>query len=603
MLLFDTLIRQMLPPYGGSWVHAPNFERLAKRSVVFDHCYGASMPCLPARRELHTGRYNFLHRSWGPLERFDDSMPEMLKRHGIYTHFISDHPQYWEESGSGYHTKFSTFEFFRGQAGDPWKGHVEDPDPPETLKQVRGAGWRQDWVNREYMVHEVDHPQTRVFDAGLEFIHTNRNQERWLLFIDAFDPHEPFFSYNDYQKFYTHDYTGPHFDWPDYRRVTEEPAVVEHLRCEYAALLTMCDSSLGRVLDAMDDLAMWDDTMLIVFTDHGLLLGEHDWWGKNVQPWYDETIHTPLFIWDPRGGARGQKRQSLVQTIDLVPTVLEFFEVEPTAHMQGASLRDTIAHDAPIRKSALFGVFGGHVCITDGRYVYMRASKDESNQPLFEYTLMPAPFSVSFSIEALRQSEFVEPFSFTKGLRTLRVPGTPFYHASPWSFGSLLFDLQADPGQHHPMVDDELELRMAQLLVELLRSSDAPVEQFARLGLPPESDVTEAHLLVRAQWAQVELSQEPIPTSTQFPQGGFDVMTPLSTLLADPDAAQIIRSQAPDLAAMTGPLGDVARELRLIDLAAMPWWLRRPQLERIATELSQLSGERETNGGIGDRTV
>ena len=62
----------------------------------------------------------------------------------------------------------------------------------------------------------------------------------------------------------------------------------------------MCDASLGRVLDVMDELDLWDDTMLIVCTDHGFLLGEHGWWAKMVQPWYDENIHTPLFIWDPR---------------------------------------------------------------------------------------------------------------------------------------------------------------------------------------------------------------------------------------------------------------------------------------------------------------
>ena len=68
LLMFDSLNRRMLPPYGGDWVHAPNFQRLARRTVTFDNCYIGSMPCMPARREFHTGRYNFMHRSWGPLE-------------------------------------------------------------------------------------------------------------------------------------------------------------------------------------------------------------------------------------------------------------------------------------------------------------------------------------------------------------------------------------------------------------------------------------------------------------------------------------------------------------------------------------------------------
>ncbi len=115
MVMFDTLNRRHLPPYGCDWVHAPNFQRLADRAVTFDNCYSASMPCMPARRELHTGRYNFLHRAWGPLEPFDDSMPELLKEHGVYTHLASDHQHYFEDGGATYHTRYSSWEFARAR--------------------------------------------------------------------------------------------------------------------------------------------------------------------------------------------------------------------------------------------------------------------------------------------------------------------------------------------------------------------------------------------------------------------------------------------------------------------------------------------------------
>jgi len=105
MLMYDSLNRRFLPPYGDQEVHAPNFRRLAERTVTFDNCYVGSMPCMPARRELHTGRYNFLHRSWGPLEPFDLSMPEILRHHGVSTHLISDHQHYWEDGGATYHQR------------------------------------------------------------------------------------------------------------------------------------------------------------------------------------------------------------------------------------------------------------------------------------------------------------------------------------------------------------------------------------------------------------------------------------------------------------------------------------------------------------------
>ena len=127
MVMFDSLNRRMLPNYGGDWVHAPNFARLASRTVTFDNCYGGSMPCMPARREMHTGRYNFLHRSWGPLEPFDDSVPAMLTAAGVHTHLATDHQHYWEDGGATYHNRFSTYEFFRGQEGDAWKGQIARP--------------------------------------------------------------------------------------------------------------------------------------------------------------------------------------------------------------------------------------------------------------------------------------------------------------------------------------------------------------------------------------------------------------------------------------------------------------------------------------------
>ena len=85
MVMYDSLNRHMLEPYGCDWTITPNFCRLAQRAVQFENNYVGSMPCMPARRELHTGRYNFFHRGWGPLEPFDDSMPEILKNAGVYT--------------------------------------------------------------------------------------------------------------------------------------------------------------------------------------------------------------------------------------------------------------------------------------------------------------------------------------------------------------------------------------------------------------------------------------------------------------------------------------------------------------------------------------
>ncbi len=489
MIMFDSLNRRMLPPYGGEWIHAPNFERLARRTVTFDNCYVGSMPCMPARRELHTGRYNFLHRSWGPIEPFDDSMPQIIRENGVCTHLITDHVHYWEDGGLNYHSRYESYELVRGQEGDQWKGQVDPPPdlPPKNRQDAPDQPermWVQDWINRSYMPTPEDQPQAITFQLGLEFIQANHHADNWFLQIETFDPHEPFFSHQKYKDLYAHDYDGPHFDWPSYGPVVEPSEQVEHARYEYAALVSMCDEQLGAVLNVMDELDLWHDTMLIVCTDHGFLLGEHDWWAKNVQPWYNENAHAPLFIWDPRCGKAGERRGSLVQMIDFPATLLEFFGLSLPPDVQGVPLADTIANDTPVREAALFGVHGGHVNVTDGRYVYMRAPVNPENKPLYEYTLMPTHIRSRFSVDELRTSQLAEPFSFTKGVRPLRIEARPWVKAYP--FGTLLFDLQTDPRQQNPLNDPPREAKMIRHLIRLMLANDAPREQFERLGLQDE---------------------------------------------------------------------------------------------------------------------
>lgn len=485
MLMFDSLNRHMLQPYGCDSTITPNFNRLAKHAVTFDNCYVASMPCMPARREIHTGRMNFLHRSWGPLEPFDDSMPEILKENGIYSHLVTDHYHYFEDGGCTYHTRYSSYEFVRGQEGDPWKGSVGDPEIPETLGGRTNCLWRQDWVNRPYMQGTKRHSQTLTMDLGLEFIEKNKTEDNWFLQIEHFDPHEPFFAPEEFRKLYPDDYDGPHFDWPNYKRVTEPDQACEHVRNGYRALLTMCDHTLGRLLDKMDQEGMWEDTMLIVNTDHGFLLGEHDWWAKCVMPWYNENANIPLFIWDPRCGIKGGRRKALVQGIDLAPTLLEYFNLPIPGDMMGKPLRDTILYDTPVREAAIYGIHGGHVNCTDGRYVYMRAPVNADNQPLFNYTLMPNHMRNRFSVDNLRKSRLRDGFSFTKGCPVLEIPSTgiPELEFSAYDFGTMLFDLEKDPGQLHPISDAAVEERMAGMMVRIMRDNDCPGGQYTRLGL------------------------------------------------------------------------------------------------------------------------
>jgi len=192
------------------------------------------------------------------------------------------------------------------------------------------------------------------------------------------------------------------------------------------------------------------------------------------------VAHTPLFVWDPRSQKKGERRGALVQTIDLPATLLEYFGVELPRDCQGVPLKDAVANDTPVRTAGLYGIHGGHVNVTDGRYVYMRAPANEDNKPLHNYTLMPTHMRGMFGIDELRTAELAEPFSFTKGLRTVRTEGG---RGRGHKFGTMLFDLANDPGQMEPLQDAEVEAKMIGHLKKLLHDSDAPREQFERLGL------------------------------------------------------------------------------------------------------------------------
>ncbi len=485
MVMFDTLNRHMLPPYGCDWTHAPNFARLAERSVTFDRSYVGSMPCMPARRELHTGRYNFLHRSWGPLEPFDDSMPKMLKESGVYTHLVTDHYHYFEDGGATYHQRYNSWQFARGQEGDPWIGQVADPEIPETIpnSRIHGPMWRQDWVNRGFMQEEGLQPQAKTFAMAEDFLRRNSEEDNWFLQVETFDPHEPFFTQEHYKALYPHRYEGPHFDWPNYGKVQETPEEAHHLRMEYAALLSMCDHYMGVVIDLMDELDLWQDTLLIVNTDHGFMLSEHDWWGKMVMPFYEEVAHTPLFIWDPRCGKQGERNNALVQTIDLPATLLDYFGVALPPAMQGRALGESLATGAPVHEAVIFGLHGAHVNLTDGRYVYMRGPASEDNRPLYNYTLMPTHMRGRFPPSELQETALAPAFEFSKGCALLKIPAQPKHVSPSHSFATSLWDVEADPLQTSALQDPALEARLAEQMRALMQESEAPPEQYQRLGL------------------------------------------------------------------------------------------------------------------------
>nr|WP_321524125.1 sulfatase-like hydrolase/transferase [uncultured Cohaesibacter sp.] len=503
-LLFDSLNRHMLEPYGGSTVPTPNFNRLAARCATFEKHYVGSMPCMPARRDMLTGRLGFLHRSWGPVEPFDVCFTEeLMEQKGTYSHLATDHFHYWEDGGATYHNRYDSYDLIRGQEGDPWVP-AACPDWQALRALVHEKQYsekprsypRKNMVNRERIRSEEDFPSHKTVEAGLQFIDRNKACDNWFLQIECFDPHEPFQAPDRFKEPFRTDWNGPARDWPPYDRVGESELESEELRANYRATLSHCDYLLGRILDAFDDQDLWKDTALIVTTDHGFLLGEHDFWAKNRMNLYEELAHIPLFLHDPRHPCPGERVDALTQTPDLCATFMDLYEASMAPEMQGLSLLPMLK-GSPGHEAVMFGFFGGAVNVTDGHHTYFRYPFDLAEQDIYQYTLMPTHIFDFFADAELEKATLVPPFSFSRNMPLLRVP-VHETSAMYKTYGpgclmentTVLYDLDADPGQTTPLDDPECEARMVSLLSRLMEQVDAPTEAWLRLRLDLPGEVS-----------------------------------------------------------------------------------------------------------------
>ncbi|WP_299655999.1 sulfatase [uncultured Jannaschia sp.] len=519
-VLFDSLNRLALGAYGGTAIATPNFDRFAARSMVFDRHYVGSLPCMPARRDMHTGRLNFLHRSWGPLEPFDNSYARILSQAGTYTHIVSDHLHYFEEGGAGYVNAFDSWHFVRGQEYDPLKVMVKPPvdrlrerfdprhyplgDVPKDRPVTRGTtsetAWRRSRgaLNALFLEDEADWPTSKCFEAAFDFLDTNRETDGWMLQLECFDPHEPFNAPQRYRDAYQVGRGPKILDWPVYETVTNSAEEIAEIRGNYAALVAMCDARFGELLDWLDRENAWDDTCVILTTDHGFLLGEHDWWGKNKMPYYEEIAHIPLMIAHPEG--RTGRHDGLTQTTDLMPTLLELHGAQIPDEVRAHSLLPALRGENVGRDSAILGMFAGPLCITDGDWTYYLYPRSETAEALAHYTLAPSHLDRSFSPEELASASLSPPMPFTKGVPVLRVDARPpigeagFEAAARRPAASPLYDLTRDPGQEMPVDDPETKARLELLAVHHLVAHDAPVEIFKHYGLFDSAD----HALVAA---------------------------------------------------------------------------------------------------------
>ena len=500
VLLLDSLNRHEMGAYGGQNFDTPNLDRLAARSVRFTNHHTGSLPCIPARHDILVGAWDFLWRPWGSIELWEEPITASLRREGVITQLITDHPHLFETGGENYHTDFTAWDYERGHESDPWKSR---PDPSWLGTPTYGRGHTHYDNSRGYFRGEEDFPGPRTMQATARWlaedapVHRAKG-ERFFLFVDEFDPHEPFDTPEEWATRYDDSWEGPHLTWPPYAIDAFKQGILNErdarqIRAQYGGKLSMIDHWLGRVLDALDATNAWEDTAVILCTDHGHYLGDtdvhgRDVWGKPGLPVYKPLGHIPMLVSWP--GVSPTTNDALTTSTDIHATIAEVFgaPIKHTAH--GKSLVPVLANEqAQVRDWLLTGVWGREVQIVTNDWRYTRGPSG-ANAPHSmwsnRWSTMPIASMPDYKMPMpdSRASLDYMPGS------TIPVIRQPFREGDLlpfWSYAkkyeTILFHRAEDPDETVNRIGDSIAKDAEELLRVALTEVDAPSEQFERLAL------------------------------------------------------------------------------------------------------------------------
>ncbi len=501
LILVDSLNKSALSIYNRATVcRTPNIEALASRSAIFDNHFIASLPCMPARREIIAGRKEFMWRPWGPLEIFDPRLPREVQKRGFNTGLVTDHYHYWEETANGYMQSFMTLDMIRGHETDyhalPRDGNV--PAWVEKMSEFRSPyHMRQYYENVREFDGEEDFFPAKTFKAGAEWLEKYAGRGPFFLQVESFDVHEPFHVPEPYASMYTEGSDGTSDDyniWPPYQIYADLEAFMNQttseelafLEAQYHGKTTMVDTWLGRFMERIDELDLWDDTMVIFTTDHGHDLGERGVLGKQYPHW-DSHANIPLLVWDPRNPGRGRRIPALTQTVDLFSTVIEASGGTPPAEApHSRSILPLLdGRAASIRDAILYGTFGQGACVTDGTWTLFKSPVEGAS--LYSYsTMIYRPLIVDNPVDGRVGAMPAAPVDRGKFDPSVSYPLWKLpIHVDPRTCEDFLFNRKDDSGQERNLWQESPKQRhhMLGLLRRLMDEDGFPQEQLERLGL------------------------------------------------------------------------------------------------------------------------
>lgn len=492
VILLDSLNRHMVGAYGATEFATPNLDRLARRAVRFDRHYSGSLPCMPARHDILCGSLDFLWRPWGSIELWERPITDHLRAAGVVTMLVSDHPHLFETGGENYHSDFTAWDYQRGHESDPWKTR---PDPSWIGAPSFGRGHMPYDNSRGWFRDETDFPGPRTLTAAAHWLESDApHHDRFLLFVDEFDPHEPFDTPEPYASMYDEEWEGDHLIWPPYTNGAIASGLIseregQQVRASYGGKLTMIDAWLGRVLDVLDRTDRWSDTAVILCTDHGHFLGEKDIWGKPAVPVYEPMGHIPLLVAWP--GVAPGATDALTTSVDLFATLVDLFGVTTVEHRtHGRSLVPLLRGESgSVREHALSGVWGREVHLISDAGKYIRAP-DGENAPLSmwsnRWSTMPIHGHRDLRLPPPDDRAVLDRMPGSS-IPVIRQPFAAGDFLPYWAYsrfdGNHLFDLDQDHDEERDLAGGSAEAQVTDQLRAALEEVEAPDDQFARLGL------------------------------------------------------------------------------------------------------------------------
>jgi arylsulfatase A-like enzyme len=348
----DQLRYDAVGAHGNPYVDTPNLDRLAARSVRFTHAYCNSPLCGPTRHSLATGRYPYRH---GVINNV------LRPKEGMYTiaHHLGEHGyrracfghMHWQriETGDGRPNVFPDHGY------ETYEAINHDVSMLGKRAQSRYLWERMGLTNRctagASIVPEAHCYSRQIADASIAQLREWAAMgEPFLSWTSFNDPHPPFFPPAAYwAKYSAMDLPAPRMRpdgaAPSQAEVNPDPVwsqmtPLDHraMKAGYYGLIELADYHLGRVLDALDELDLWDDTMILFGVDHGEMMGDFGRYSKGVM--WEQAVHLPFYVYHP-DLAPGD-RAAFAEHVDVLPTVCDYLGLPIPDGVQGRSLRPVL---------------------------------------------------------------------------------------------------------------------------------------------------------------------------------------------------------------------------------------------------------------------